>query len=129
MNQGKKHSMLIVDDEKSYIMELTQVFARDYVLSAVKNGRDALSSAEKSLPDIILLDIIMPDIDGFEVIKELKSNEKTKNIPVIFLSGLDDPATEARGLAAGAADFISKPFSHEVIKLRIANVIKLHYKD
>jgi putative two-component system response regulator len=74
---------------------------------------------EKVMPDLILLDIEMPDMDGLEALKLLKENIKFKNIPVIFLTGLTDPATEAYGIELGAVDFVTKPFSEPVLLNRI----------
>jgi len=119
----KKNSLLIVDDETSNIMVLTHILAADYTVYTVKDGRTAVKVAEKQLPDVILLDIIMPDMDGYEVIAELKKSDRTKNIPVIFITGLSNVEDEERGLSLGAADYITKPFSSAVVKLRVKNQI------
>ena len=124
----KKNSVLIVDDEKLNIMALTQILSRDYNIYAAKNGKDALEVADEYLPDVILLDIVMPGMDGYEVLSKLKSSSRTKTIPVIFITGLSAVKDEEKGLALGAADYISKPFSSAVVKLRVHNQIKmLHY--
>ena len=125
MLEPKKYSILVADDEKTYLLELTNILSPKYDVYAVKNGQDAISSAEELLPDVILLDIIMPDMDGYEVIYALKANEKTADIPVIFITGLRDSADEERGLHLGAADYISKPFSPAIVELRIRNQVEI----
>ena len=125
MNDDIKNSVLIVDDENSNIMALTNILSPKYIVYAAKNGPNAIAAAEKYLPDVILLDILMPEMDGYAVITALKSSEKTQNIPVIFLTGLSNASDEEKGLALGAADYISKPFSPTIIKLRVQNQIKI----
>jgi len=125
MVNEKKYSILIVDDESSNIKALTLILSHDYSIYAEINGEDAIKTAESLLPDIILLDVIMPEMDGYEVIDALKKSEKTMDIPVIFISGLSDPGAEERGLALGAADYIIKPFSPTVVKLRVGNQIRM----
>ena len=123
--ETKKHSILIVDDEKSNIFTLTHILNQEYTILVAKDGEDAIEVAEKYLPDLILLDIIMPDIDGYDVITELKKSDKTRNIPVVFVSGLHDVLDEEKGLFLGAADYISKPFSAAIVKLRVKNQISM----
>ncbi|MCL2026807.1 MAG: response regulator, partial [Leptospirales bacterium] len=125
MNEAKKYSILVVDDENSNIMNLTHILSQDYTVYAAKNGANAIRAAETYLPDVILLDIIMPDINGYDAISVLKNSEKTKNIPVIFITGLSDADDEEKGLALGAADYLIKPFSPALVKLRVLNQIKL----
>jgi len=123
MNEDKRNSVLIVDDENSGIMALTDILSPEYTVFAAKNGQNAVTAAEKHLPDVILLDILMPDMDGYAVIAELKNSEKTRNIPVIFITGLSDVGDEEKGLAMGASDYITKPFSPSIVKLRVRNQI------
>jgi diguanylate cyclase (GGDEF)-like protein len=125
MDKEKKNSVLIVDDENSNIMSLTHILSPHYVVYAAKNGRKAIEAAGKYLPDVILLDIIMPEMDGHAVIAALKENEKTCDIPVIFITGLSNTEDEEKGLALGAADYISKPFSSAVVLLRVKNQVKI----
>ncbi|MCL2042534.1 MAG: response regulator [Treponema sp.] len=125
MNENGKSSVLIVDDENTNLLFLTHILKSEYTVYVAKDGRNAIEAAEEQQPDIILLDIIMPGMDGYEVIAVLKKSEKTKNIPVIFITGLDKTDDEERGLALGAADYIIKPFSSAVVKLRIKNQIKI----
>ncbi|MCL2031036.1 MAG: diguanylate cyclase [Oscillospiraceae bacterium] len=124
MDEPKKNRVLIVDDAGSNIMALTHILSPEYTVYAVKHGKDAVNAAEKHLPDVILLDIVMPDMDGYAVIAALKESDITRNIPVIFITGLRKAADEEKGLILGAADYIAKPFSPEVVKLKIRNQIK-----
>ena len=125
MDRIRKNSVLVVDDEDTNILILTKILRSEYTIYAAKDGQNAIEAAENYLPDIILLDIIMPKMDGYEVIAALKNSEKTKNIPVIFITGLSKTGNEEKGLALGAVDYIIKPFSSAVVKLRIKNQIKI----
>ena len=125
MPENKKNSVLIVDDEKSNILMLTYILSPDYTVYAAKNGRDAIETANEYLPDVILLDIVMPEMDGYEVLSMLKSGERTSGIPVIFITGLNDSKEEEKGLGAGAADYIGKPFNPSVVKLRVKYQIQI----
>ena len=125
MNEAKKNSVLIVDDENSNIIALTHILSQEYTVYAAKSGQNAIIAAEKYLPDVVLLDIIMPDMDGYAVIAELKNSPKTNKIPVIFITGLSNASDEEKGLALGASDYIAKPFSPAIVKLRVNNQIKM----
>ena len=124
-DEVKKNSVLVIDDEGSNIMALTHILSSDYIVYAAKNGQKGLEAAEKYLPDVILLDIIMPEMDGYAVISLLKNSEKTRDIPVVFITGLSNQADEEKGLSLGAADYISKPFSPAIVKLRVRNQIRM----
>ena len=115
MNEVKKGSVLIVDDESSNIIALTKTLSPKYTIRAAINGRDAIKTAEKHLPDLILLDVVMPEMDGYAVIAELKNSDTTKDIPVIFLTAMTNPESKAKGFKLGAADYIDKPFSQELL--------------
>ena len=123
--ETKKNSLLIVDDEKSNILILRQILGQEYTIYAAKNGADAIEVANERLPDVILLDIIMPGMNGYEGLTTLKSTNETQSIPVIFISALNDPKDEEKGLILGAADYIAKPFSPATVKLRVQNQIKI----
>ena len=125
MNDAKKYSVLIVDDERQNIKALSRILDSEYTVHVEINGKDAIESAEKFVPDVILLDILMPEMDGYDVIRALKSSEKTQNIPVIFISGLSDVDDERKGLALGAVDYITKPFSPVIVELRVRNQINI----
>lgn len=114
--------VLVVDDEKVNLKLLSDLLHNDAQVKLAKNGRQALEKINRQLPDLILLDVVMPDMDGFEVLKELKSNTLTKLIPVIFVTGLTDVEFEEKGIALGASDYILKPFHNAVVKARV----KLH---
>jgi len=120
-----RNSVLIVDDEKANIIALTHILSPEYLVYAAKNGQDAIETAEEYLPDVILLDILMPEMDGYAVIAALKLSEKTRNISVIFVTGLSSADDEEKGLALGASDYIIKPFSPAIVKLRVRNQVKI----
>ena len=123
--EKRKNLVLIIDDETANIIALTNILSKEYDVFAAKNGADAIALAEEHMPDVILLDVIMPEMDGYEVISTLKTLEKTKEIPVIFITGLDNVEAERKGLALGAADYIPKPFNPDIVKLRVQIQIKL----
>ena len=120
-----KNSILIVDDEKPNVLYLNQLLSKDYEIYIARDGFEAIDRANECLPDLILLDIIMDGMDGYEVLAKLKTSEKTNNIPVIFITGLSDSENEAKGLILGADDYIGKPFNDEVVKLRVGHQIKI----
>jgi signal transduction histidine kinase len=117
--------ILIVDDERRNLKILTDLLRDDAEVYAAKGGEQALDRAGKLLPDLILLDIVMPDMDGFEVLRQLKQDESTARIAVIFITGLNTPDEEKRGLTLGAQDYIYKPFCPEVVKSRVATQLKI----
>ena len=117
--QNDKSRVLIVDDEPGNIKILSNILAQDYALSVASNGKQALEIARVQLPDIVLLDMLMPEMDGIEVCQALKANEETKDIPVIFVTSMSDTANEERGLDAGAVDYISKPVSPPIVRARV----------
>ena len=125
INNPHKNSVLIVDDETANIIALTHILSPEYKIYAAKNGRDALEIVHEHLPDVILLDVLMPDMDGYEVLVQLKHGEKTRTIPVIFITGLGGADNEEKGLKLGAADYISKPYSSATVKLRVQNHVKI----
>jgi len=122
---GAKNSILIVDDEKSNLKYLNHLLGNDYSIFIAKNGQEAIEIAKSVSPDLILLDILMPGMDGYEVFSALKSYETTRDIPVIFITGLGSNEDEEKGLASGAVDYITKPFSAEVIRFRVQNQIRI----
>ena len=118
---------MIIDDETLNIIVLTDILSKDYKISVVSDSRNALKSVERNKPDVILLDIIMPEKDGYDVITELKNSEDAdvRETPVIFITGINDSIAEEKGLVLGAVDYITKPFSSHIVKLRIRNQIKM----
>jgi len=125
MNQTKE-TILIVDDERYNINFLVSILKSDYRILVAKNGVEALKRASAdSPPNLILLDIIMPDMNGYEVCKRLKAENQTKDIPVIFVTAMNKEYDEAKGLEIGAIDYITKPFSPAVVKARVKNHLNL----
>jgi len=125
MNDSVKDKILIIDDEKLNHLVLNNILSPEYTILTAVNGSIALKMVEENTPDIILLDIVMPDIDGFAVLSALKSNEKTKNIPVIIITGLTSIENEEKALALDAVDFIHKPFNPSIVKARIHHQIQI----
>ena len=121
----EKNRVLIVDDEPGNIKILSSVLAGDYSLSVATGGAQALQIADVQAPDIVLLDMVMPEMDGIQVCEALKASEKTRDIPVIFVTSMSDSANEERGLEAGAVDYISKPISPPIVKARV----KIHIQN
>jgi PleD family two-component response regulator len=123
MKNEKK--ILVIDDEKMNILSLAHILKSKYNLIVAADGKNGLEVAKKHIPDLILLDIIMPDLSGFEVIKKLKEDSDTKNIPVIFLSGLANTEDIDKGMELGAVDFITKPFNSLLVKAKIESQISI----
>ena len=125
METEQKNTVLVVDDEVANLQVLAHILGSEYTIYTARNGTSALEIAKKYLPDIILLDIIMPGMDGYQVLNELKGVDATEEIPVIFITGLSSTEDETKGLSMNAADYISKPFSPTIVKLRVRNQIKI----
>jgi putative two-component system response regulator len=117
--------LLIVDDEPTNLKVLKQVLQQDYRLSFAKNGVDALELAARELPDLILLDVMMPEMTGFEVCQQLKSQLNTQHIPVIFVTALKDEVDETKGFECGAVDYITKPITPVIVKARVRTHLSL----
>jgi len=125
MNNDKGH-ILVVDDEPFYTEVLQNLLRDDYHVTIAQNGEDALRLVkQKPLPDLIMLDILLPGIDGYEVCRKLKNDPDTSNIPVIFLTIKSDVDDEVRGFHLGAVDYITKPMSPPIVKARTATHIKI----
>ena len=119
-------NILIVDDTPQNLHLLVDLLTEyDYKVRPVPNGKLALSAAEINPPDLILLDIMMPDLNGYEVCQQLKSNPKTKDIPVIFISAFNEPIDKVRAFAVGGSDYINKPFQIHEVLMRIRNQLKV----
>ena len=125
MENQEKNSILIVDDELLNLKTLRHMLHEDYTIYTAKDGSSAIEMATVNNPDLILLDIVMPGMNGYEVLESLKGNCMTRHIPVIIITGLDNKADEEKGLSMDAADYISKPFSSAIIKLRVKNQIQI----
>jgi len=125
MDNTKKHTLLVIDDSELNILALTRILETDYSVVVARSGNEGVETAKEVAPDVIILDIIMPDIDGYETIKILKKNVSTRKIPVIFITAMTKSEDEEKGLALGAADYITKPFSKEIVKLRVQNQVRM----
>ncbi len=131
MAEEKKPSILIVDDSRIIIKTLVSVFEKEYRIKIALDGYEALRIAEsEEQPDIILLDITMPSMDGYETCRRLKESPATRDIPVIFITGREDSDDEERGLRLGAIDYVLKPIRPAIIMARVRNHLELkHLRD
>jgi diguanylate cyclase (GGDEF)-like protein len=126
----KKQTVLVVDDVPSNIEIINGVLGADYEILFATSGKEALDIASSQIPDLILLDIVMPDMDGYEVCAQLKANAGTRDVPVIFVTAKDQEEDESKGLNAGGIDYITKPISPSIVKARIRNHLELkRYRD
>lgn len=117
--------LLLVDDVKANLLLLAKALGQDYECRLANDGASALTQAFGDPPDLILLDVMMPGLDGYEVCRRLKTDPRTMNIPVIFLTHLNEEEDEKTGLEAGAIDYITKPFRLPIIKARVRNHLEL----
>lgn len=121
-----EYKILIVDDVMSNVLLLKVLLTNEkFAIATASNGRQALEQVEKENPDLVLLDVMMPDMSGFEVAQHLKSNPNTADIPIIFLTALNSTADIVKGFQVGANDFISKPFNKEELIIRVTYQISL----
>ena len=118
--------VLVIDDALTNLKLMTLALSGDYEVLVAASGAQGLQMAEKERPDAILLDIAMPDMDGFEVCRKLKADPRLASTPIVFATAQRDPATEAQGLALGGTDFVSKPVKIDILKLRLRNIIDSH---
>jgi len=120
MSINKSKTILIIDDIRINVMLLESILSEEYQVISATDGHMGLMLASEKKPDLILLDIVMPEMDGYEICKQLKSNPETQAIPVIFVSAKDKIDDEMKGLEFGAVDYIAKPLAEELVKLRVA---------
>ena len=123
--QFNESTLLVVDDEKQNRLLLTELFEGEYKVIQAKNGLQALERARSHAPDLILLDVLMPEMDGMATIRALKREDATRNIPVIFITALDSPTDEEQGLNLGAVDYIAKPFHPSIVRVRVRNHLQI----
>jgi len=116
--------ILIVDDIKANVDILVEALRSQYKLSIALDGENALRNAEKNPPDLVLLDIVMPGIDGYEVCRRLRASELTREVPIMFLSSLEDVQNKARGFELGANDYLTKPFEILEVQARVRSLLK-----
>lgn len=124
-SQGNRPVLLIVDDQPINIQTLYQIFSATHEVFMATSGAQALEACQKQRPDLILLDVMMPEMDGHEVCRRLKGDPTTEEIPVIFVTSHSDPAEEAKGLELGAVDFIMKPVNASVVRARVRTHLML----
>ena len=117
--------ILVVDDDTSNLALAQKILGKEYRIAAANSGAVALKYLENNCPDLILLDINMPEMDGFQVLEKMKQMERFTNIPVIFLTADNDPETETRCFATGAVDFVVKPFIPDVLMSRVRKTLEL----
>lgn len=120
-----KSKILIVDDVAENLALLTNLLNREYEIFFAKNGLKTIEMATRNKPDLILLDIVMPGMDGYEVCRRIKKDAVTGDIPVIFLSALDDVHDIVKGFRAGGVDYITKPFQPEEVLARVETQLKI----
>ena len=121
--QEKRPVVLAVDDTPENLDVVKGLLTPEFIVKAAVNGMMALKIVEKQPPDLILLDIRMPQMDGFEVCRKLKANDASADIPVVFLTGERDAETEADALAAGAAGYITKPINPDALRAKISDCL------
>ena len=124
MNESED-TIMIVEDEKANIDILLEAFRDEYEVMVAVDGEKALKAIKSNLPDLILLDIMLPKMNGYEVCKKIKNNPRTASIPIIFVTSMDQKTNERKGLELGAIDYITKPFSIPIVKTRVKNHLEL----
>ena len=123
-----KPVVLVVDDAPESIDVLRGVLGAEYQVKAAIHGHVALELVQATPPDLILLDVMMPEMDGFEVCERLKANPVSANIPVIFVTTLADAGSEGRGLELGAVDYLTKPYVPTLVRSRVKSHIALYHR-
>lgn len=124
----ERPKLLVVDDQPINVQALYRIFSSDCTVFMATNGAEAFEVCRRNLPDLVLLDVNMPGMDGFAACALLKADEATADIPVIFVTAHDEPESEMRGLDAGAADFISKPVNPALIRARVRTQLTMKYQ-
>ncbi len=117
--EDKKHTVLVVDDTVENIDILNCILGKDFKVKVALNGEKALKIVQKKPPDIILLDVMMPDMDGYEVCRLLKTDSATKEIPVVFVTAHQDEEERSKGLKLGAVDYLTKPVDPVIVMEKI----------
>jgi putative two-component system response regulator len=123
----KKGTILVVDDAPENLMVIEAILGDDYSLKLFEDPSTALEYAAISPPDLILLDVMMPEIDGFEACRRIKANHKLKDIPVFFITAKNNVQDEEMGFSVGASDFIQKPISAPVVRARVKTHLKIKF--
>jgi len=125
MKKNKKLKILIVEDSKLNQEVLRRILKKEYALDLAQDGLEALEKIRADNPDLILLDIVLPGKNGFEILTELRKCDSTRSIPVIIISGMSKPDEEVKGLQLGAVDYITKPFHEVVVKARVETQVRI----
>jgi len=125
MANNRGGAVLAVDDDRINLTVLYRILSPEYTLLTAKSGEEAIKRARAGSPGLILLDVVMPDMSGFDVLRELRGLPETRDIPVVFITSLDSIEYETKGLQLGAAEYIKKPFSAQ----QVLNCVKAHIKD
>ncbi|MEY4140299.1 MAG: hypothetical protein RLZZ371_2481, partial [Pseudomonadota bacterium] len=120
----KRPKILVIDDAASNQQLFARVFGSEFTVELASSGLEGLTMAKSAPPDLILLDVLMPEVDGFETCRRLKAVSQLQSIPVIFITGDSDPVHEAQGFALGAVDYIQKPFKVAITLQRIRNLLE-----
>lgn len=127
---AKSGTVLVIDDDRSNLQILEAILNSDYEIISALGGAEGVRLADSEKPDLIMLDVMMPGMDGYEAFSRLKDNPSTRSIPVIFITASDDEEDEAKGLEMGAIDFVTKPSSPAIVRARVKNHIELkRYRD
>jgi diguanylate cyclase (GGDEF)-like protein len=125
MNLLEPQKVLIADDDAVNRQVLADLLKPEYTVLLAKNGEQALERIQRHAPDLVLLDVMMPDMDGYEVLRRLRADPQTAQVTVIFISGMNRPEDEANGLKMGASDYIAKPYNATVVMARVALHLQL----
>lgn len=128
MENAEMKKILLVDDDNMNCILARHALVQDYQVAITHSGKEALEYLENEIPDLILMDIEMPEMDGKEVVRRIKEHEECVNIPVVFLTADSNPMTEAECLTFGADDFITKPFVPDVMRSRVGKILNAHEK-
>jgi diguanylate cyclase (GGDEF)-like protein len=128
--EARRQTVLIVDDMPVNIEIINEILRDNYDILFATNGEDALTIAAEQVPDLILLDVVMPGMNGYDICTKLKSDKSTRDIPVIFVTSMGQEEDESRGLSLGAIDYITKPIRPSIVKARVNNHMELkQYRD
>lgn len=122
-------SIILAIDDQNFNLQFLNHTLKEYIFVGVTSGEEAEKLLESTFPDLILLDVIMPDMDGYEFIKKLKANDRTRNIPVIFVTSLNSAKDEETGFNLGAVDYITKPFNPTIVRARIKNTLRFVHQQ
>ena len=120
-----EETIMIIEDEKTNVDILLEAFKDDYQVMVALDGETALEAIKSNHPDLILLDIMLPKINGYQVCRRLKNDSRTAEIPVIFATAMSENTNERKGLELGAIDYITKPFNIPIVKARVENHLEL----